>query len=1252
MQKFIKSFRKAFFAATLLLITGITYGQNWSNTDPITPARSAHTATLLPDGKVLVAGGYDGSNYLNSCALYDPATATWSSTGSMLAGRQNAIATLLQNGKVLVTGGYNGSYLNSCELYDPATGMWSSTGSMLSGRDFHTATLLSNGKVFVTGGKSGAGNNYLNSCELYDPTTATWSSTMPMSTSRSLHTANLLSDGKVLVAGGYNGSYFNSCEIYDPVAATWSSTGPMTTARDAQTATLLSDGKVLVAGGYNGSYLNSCELYDPAAGTWSNTASLSSSREFHTAVPLQNGEQILVTGGYNGSLLSSCELYDAASGIWNSTGSMITARENHTATVLLNGQVLVTGGYNGSYLGSSELYNLGLITWSNTDILISARTAHTATLLQDGKVLVAGGYNGSNYINSCALYNPATATWSGTGSMLDGRQNSTATLLQNGKVLVAGGYNGSYLNTCELYDPVSGAWNSTGSMSSARDFHTATLLPDGKVLVTGGKSAAGDNYLNSCELYDPAAGTWSNTGPMAASRTLHSATLLTNGKVLVAGGYNGSYFSTCEIYDPAAGTWSSTSPMATSRDAQTATLLPGGNVLVAGGYNGGYLNSCELYDPAAGTWSNTGSMINTRNFHTAVLLQRGGQVLVTGGYNGSYLSSSELYDAASGIWNGTGSMITARENHTATVLQNGQVLVTGGYNGDYLGSTELSAYLISKSVIAATSNANGSISPNGLTNVNDGNSQQYTIVPNANYHIADVKIDGVTDSEAINSGTYTFINVTADHTISVRFAVQTYIITTSAGANGSIDAPLTVDYGSDTTVHITPNTGYHVLDVLVDGSSAGAVTSYTFSNVTADHTISATFESSSITYAIKASAGVNGSIAPVGTTNVTWGNSQTYTITPATGFHFAKLVVDGLSVNLADSYTFTNVTAAHTIRATFAINKYTITSGAGVHGTISPKGTFSVNYNGGQTYTITPVSGYRVADVLVDGSSVGAVTTYTFSNVTANHTISATFAVAAYNITSSAGANGSISPNGITAVNYGSSQTYTILANQAYQVGNVVVDGSSVGAVTSYTFTNVAAAHKISASFSCIKPAAPVLSGPTSVTKQQDNLVYSVTNADLGNTFTWTVPSTAQITSGQGTSSITVKWGNASGSVGCIAYSVCSHSTKTIYPVTIGAAFTNISTAEDGTGLTQVSLQVNPNPVQNKAKLVFTISQAAKCSVQLFDLTGKVLAVKEVDANKGVNETTLDVSAFAGGTYFIRFSNGKEKRTVMLVKAK
>ncbi len=293
-------------------------------------------------------------------------------------------------------------------------------------------------------------------------------------------------------------------------------------------------------------------------------------------------------------------------------------------------------------------------------------------------------------------------------------------------------------------------------------------------------------------------------------------------------------------------------------------------------------------------------------------------------------------------------------------------------------------------------------------------------------------------------------------------------IVSSSGSNGAISPSGTIvlGNGSSRTFTITPASGYLVSDVLIDGTSVGPVTSYTFSNVTASHTISASFAPVNRTYTITASAGANGTISPSGSVSVTQGGGQAFSITPNSGYAVSDVFVDGSSVGPVTSYSFSNVTANHTISASFAaLPKYTLTASAGPNGSISPSGSVSVVKGSNQTFFISPASGYSISDVLVDGSSVGPVTSYTFSNITTNHTISVSFAAARSTITASAGPNGSISPSGSVSVNRGASQTFTITPNQNYHISDVAIDGSSIGPVTTYTFSNVTTAHTIVASF-------------------------------------------------------------------------------------------------------------------------------------------------------------------------------------------
>jgi Galactose oxidase, central domain/Kelch motif len=351
-------------ALTAYLISGstdlakVTYftAGIWTSTGSLSTVRAQNTATLLPDGTVLVAGGHNPSPAtasLASAEIYDPAAGTWSPTGSLATGRSDHTATLLPDGKVLVAGGFAGvpeSELASAEIYDPVSKLWSSTGNLATARAGQTATLLANGTVLIAGGFGSAGA--LNSAELYDPTAGTWAATGNLSVARTGHTATLLLNGAVLVASG------SSAEIYNPTAGAWTPTGSLATARTSFTATLLPNGTVLVAGGATTEFISaaSAEIYDPTAGTWAPTGNLINARSSHSAARLPNGS-VLVAGGYQSGYLASSEVYDPVAHTWSTVGSLNTARYEQTATLLNNGTVLVAGGSAGGALASAEVYH-------------------------------------------------------------------------------------------------------------------------------------------------------------------------------------------------------------------------------------------------------------------------------------------------------------------------------------------------------------------------------------------------------------------------------------------------------------------------------------------------------------------------------------------------------------------------------------------------------------------------------------------------------------------------------------------------------------------------------------------------------------------------------------------------------------------------------------------------------------------------------------------------------------------------------
>ncbi|WP_438017528.1 kelch repeat-containing protein [Sorangium sp. So ce315] len=295
---------------------------SWSLTGSMEHARSGHTATLLSSGEVLVVGGllqnYQEANVrLETAELYQPETGTWTTAAPMRRARDGHTATLLPSGKVLVAGGGEDSvYPDSVELYDPEDDRWEFVAPMRQSRAGHGAALLSSGKVLVVGGRHIPGS--IATAELYDPEDDRWEFVAPMEHARARPTVTLLPNGDVLVAGGVHrdGTRIASAERYEPEADSWTLTSPMNRARAEHTASLLPDGMVLFAGGIadGGFYLSSAERYDPAGDSWAFTSAMSSPRGGHTATRLLSGEVLVAGGRYSDHVLAETERFGLARG--------------------------------------------------------------------------------------------------------------------------------------------------------------------------------------------------------------------------------------------------------------------------------------------------------------------------------------------------------------------------------------------------------------------------------------------------------------------------------------------------------------------------------------------------------------------------------------------------------------------------------------------------------------------------------------------------------------------------------------------------------------------------------------------------------------------------------------------------------------------------------------------------------------------------------------------------------------------------
>lgn len=327
-----------------------------STGQPVSRHDNGHTATVLLDGTVLVAGGgegYPGPWATNIAEIYDPSTGQFALTGEMTSARGDHTATLLRNGKVLVVGGDPAGYLDA-EVFDPATGTFAPAGD--PGRAFHgtSGTLLLDGTVLLAGGgawgpegPAGRGEHAL----LYDPGTHTFAIAGTTTVRRYSHTASLLRDGRVLLAGGTEGFQpLSSAEIFDPApATTFLATGSMTAPRSGHTATVLPDGKVLIAGGFSGGppqeteRLQTAELYDPGVGTFARTGSMTTARMGHTATLLLSGKVLVEGGSTSTGTARTAELYDPETGTFSAIGPTVCARTWARANLLPNGTVLITG---------------------------------------------------------------------------------------------------------------------------------------------------------------------------------------------------------------------------------------------------------------------------------------------------------------------------------------------------------------------------------------------------------------------------------------------------------------------------------------------------------------------------------------------------------------------------------------------------------------------------------------------------------------------------------------------------------------------------------------------------------------------------------------------------------------------------------------------------------------------------------------------------------------------------------------------
>src|SRR5882672_3583285 len=432
------------------------------------------------------------------------------------------------------------------------------------------------------------------------------------------------------------------------------------------------------------------------------------------------------------------------------------------------------------------------------------------------------------------------------------------------------------------------------------------------------------------------------------------------------------------------------------------------------------------------------------------------------------------------------------------------------------------------------------------------------------------------------------------------------------------------------------------------------------------------------TYTITASAGANGSISPSGAVSVPPGGTQAFTITPNACYHVADVLVDGVSAGAVTSFTFSSVAASHTIAASFALDSFVITASAGSGGSIAPSGPVAVNCGASQAFTITPDASHTISDVLVDGASVGTVAAFTFTNVTAAHTISATFAAASFIITASAGTGGTISPSGAVSVPSGQDQMFTIAPGPCYHVDDVLVDGSSVGAMTAYTFPAVSANHSIAAAFAPdrLLSIGDVIAyeGNTGTTDFDFPVRLSGPCSEEVDVIWKTVDGTATASSGDFVADSTALALAPGATSGTITVRVNGDLTPEDHETFLVDLLRSVNagiqdgegtgtilnddgiTAAEGLSIREVSLAIRGNPVGDAVSFRLGLPASTRAEISIFDIAGRRVAQPlNTSLDRGYHTVTWnprrDSGALGSGVYFVRFqAQGRtvERRFVLL----
>lgn len=682
--------------------------------------RERHTA-VWTGSEMIVWGGYEQGQYLNSGGRYNPATDTWTptSTGPNVPEARSGHLAVWTGEEMIVWGGRGGGPgFRVGGRYNPTADTWRPTSDQNapSPREAHTMVWAGN-EIIIWGGYGGAGCcQLLNDGGRYDPSSDLWrpTSTLTAPAPRMGHTA-VWTGTRMIVWGGAAWERQNTGGAYDPFADSWSqiSLGEnVPSARSGHLAVWTGSEMIIWGGGSGASRLTSGGRYDPQSDSWRPTSlgpNVPDGRDYAAAV--WTGEKMVIWGGFRvGSinpLLNSGALYDPLLDTWDPTISaenVPDGRYGHTA-VWTGAEMIVWGGASifgdtstgGRYAPRAEMW-----IPTGSGMVPSARGSHTA-IWTGSEMIVWAGNSVGHILNTGGLYDPVTDAWRSTSTGPDvpeARINHTA--VWTGTEMIVWGGNTAFgpLNSGGRYSPLTDTWSATNPSASApepRRFHTAVWTGK-EMIVWGGQHGiqGPEPILNSGGRYDPASDTWRPTSRAAGVPELrvgHTAVWLGGRMIVWGGGNHGNfYLNTGGLYYPEADSWTATATGAgvpAPRGGHSA-VAAGREMLIWGGIGGPMLNSGGRYDPESDTWTPIGSggaLPSPRDYTSAVWT--GTEMIIWGGrsQSGVYLNSGGRYDPMTDMWTATSIGVNApgpRGVHTG-IWDGSEMIIWGGFSGTSSG---------------------------------------------------------------------------------------------------------------------------------------------------------------------------------------------------------------------------------------------------------------------------------------------------------------------------------------------------------------------------------------------------------------------------------------------------------------------------------------------------------------------------------------------------------------------------------------